>query len=340
MAWTPIRTMTRGARPDFALLRAPENNFVTPAQRWFIDQLLDLEPGSEDVDAGGYSHKPGYHDTVAHNDARAGTGKDYSTRDPEDRRGPHNKGRARDWTFRDAQAGNFTDFAKYGDRLLAAYRRNDPRLGGWREYLGRVSTPVTVNSVSTRRVGIDFRHRYLRIPDDSHDWHGHFSEDTEQVESFWNKWALLTIMADWSLADWQQSIEEEFMAALSDKDQQALIWRVEGLASGRLAVAGGPTAGEPIVLTATLRALEQKVAALGTAVGAVDELTAAALDAKFAAIDADQEAVVAAVREAASASAERDAALLALLEQHADGSLDAEAVVRRMGEVLTGQAQA
>jgi hypothetical protein len=134
------------------------------------------------------------------------------------------------------------------------------------------------------------------------------------------------------------SPEEEFMAALSDKDQQALIWRVEGLASGRLAVAGGPTAGEPIALTATLRALEQKVAALGTAVGAVDELTAAALEAKFAAIDADQEAVVAAVREAAVAAAERDAALLALLEQHADGSLDAEAVVRRLGEVLTGQA--
>jgi hypothetical protein len=211
MPWTPIRAMAKGARPDFAAMRAPENEYVTRAQRWFADQLLDLEPGSEDVDAGGYSHKPGYHDTVTHNDARSGVGGDYSARDPEDRRGPLNRTRARDWTFRDAQAGDFRDLAKYGDRLLAAYRANDPRLAGWREYLGRVSVAVTVSGVSTRRVGIDFRHRYLRIPDSSHDWHGHFSEDTEQVESFWNKWALLTIMADWSVADWQQSIEEDEM---------------------------------------------------------------------------------------------------------------------------------
>jgi hypothetical protein len=316
----------------------PGNIYVTNAQRWFTDQLIDLVPRT--VIAGWYSHKPGYHDTVEHNDARdkaLGTD-DYSTRDAEDRRGPRNKTRASDWTFRDAQAGDFTDFARYGDRLLAAYRASDPRLAGWREYLGRISTPVTVNGVSTRRVGIDFRHRYLRIPDSTHDWHGHFSEDTEQVESFWNKWALLTTLAGWTAAEWRQSIEEEFMATVDDKDWRALIWRAEGLIAGRLAVAGGPTAGEPIALTATLRALEQKVTALATAVAAVDELTAAALEAKFAAIDADQEAVVAAVREAAAAAAERDAALLALLEQHADGSLDAEAVVRRLGEVLTGQA--
>jgi hypothetical protein len=237
MAWTPIRTMPRGARPDFTLLRPPNNTYVTDAQRWFIDQLLDLEPGSEDVDAGGYSHKPGYHDTVAHNDTRSGVGKDYSARDPEDRRGPLNRTRARDWTFRDAQAGNYADFAKYGDRLLAAHRANDPRLGGWREYLGRVSTPVTVNGVSTRRVGIDFRHRYLRIPDDSHDWHGHFSENTEQVESFWNKWALLTALAGWTVAEWRQSIEEEEMTPEQAKQlaevHKALIGDKHAWAGGR-----------------------------------------------------------------------------------------------------------
>ena len=226
MPWTPIRTMTRGARPDFTLLRESGNAYVTAAQRWFIDQLLDLEPGSEDIDAGGYSHKPGYHDTVAHNDARSGVGEDYSARDPQDRRGPRDKGRARDWTFRDAQAGNYTDFAKYGDRLLALYRARDPRLSGWREYLGRVSTPVTIGGISTRRIGIDFRHRYLRIPDSSHDWHGHFSEDTEQVESFWNKWAMLTILAGWTLAEYRQSIEEDDMP-LTDADAAkvaAAVW--------------------------------------------------------------------------------------------------------------------
>jgi hypothetical protein len=211
MVWTPIRTMPRGDRPDFTLLHEPENGYVTPAQRWFIDQLLDLEPGSDDVNGGGYAHKPGYHDTVAHNDARAGRGEDYSARDPQDRRGPHDRTRGRDWTFKAAQRGDYRRFAGYGDRILAAYRAGDPRLAGWREYLGRITNPVTVGGVSTRRVGIDFRHRYLRIPDASHDWHGHFSEDTEQVESFPNKWALLTILAGWTLAEWRLSIEEEDM---------------------------------------------------------------------------------------------------------------------------------
>jgi hypothetical protein len=62
-----------------------------------------------------------------------------------------NRTGAYDWSFRDAQAGDFRDLAKYGDRLLVAYRRNDPRLGGWREYLRRVSIAVTVSGVATRR---------------------------------------------------------------------------------------------------------------------------------------------------------------------------------------------
>jgi hypothetical protein len=205
--------MRRGDRPDFTLLRQPQNAYTTRAQQWMLDQLLDLEPGSEDVDGGGYASKRGYHNTVAGNDALAGVGEDYSARDPEDRRGPHDKTRGRDWTFRDAQAGPFRDLAEYGDLQLAAYRANDPRLAGWREYLGRVSTPVTIGGTSTRRVGIDFRHRRLRIPDDSHDWHGHFSEDTEQVESFQNKWALLTVLAGWTVAEWRQSTVEDDMSA-------------------------------------------------------------------------------------------------------------------------------
>lgn len=206
MPWTPIRTMERGQRPDFTLLNEPGNIHVTRAQRWFTDQLVALEPRT--VIAGWYSHKPGYHDTVEHCDARdkqLGTD-DYSARDPQDRRGPRNKTRAWDWTFRDAQAGDFTTFAKYGDRCLVAHRSEDPRVAGWREYLGRVSTAVIVSGVSTRRVGIDFRKNRLRIPDSTHDWHAHGSESTEHVESFWNKWAFLTMLAGWTLSEWQRSI--------------------------------------------------------------------------------------------------------------------------------------
>lgn len=44
----------------------------------------------------------------------------------------------------------------------------------------------------------------------------------------------------------------------------------------------------------------------------------------------------AAVAQAATADAARDAELRALVEEHAAGSMDAEAVVRRMGELLSG----
>lgn len=264
MAWTPIRTMKPGTRPDFTILNKPGNIYVTNAQRWFTDQLIDLEPRT--VIAGWYSHKPGYHDTVAHNDARSGVGQDYSARDPRDRRGPHDKGRASDWTFRDAQAGDHADMARYGDRMLAAYRADDPRLAGWREALGRVSSPVTVGGVSTRRVGIDFRHRYLRIPDASHDWHWHFSESTERVESFWNKWAMLTILAGWTLVEWQRSIEEDDLNTAQNNALSA-DWAVgQALRTGGNAPPSTTQPAGPVWLVEQMKALSATVTAIAARV--------------------------------------------------------------------------
>ncbi|MEU8301135.1 hypothetical protein AB0C04_28085 [Micromonospora sp. NPDC048909] len=339
MPWTPIRTMRRGQRPDFTLRRQPPNNYITNAQQWLMDQLLDLEPGSEDVDGGRYAHKPGYHDTVAHNDARSGVGKDYSARDPEDRRGPHNKTRAFDWTFRDAQAGRFADFEKYGDRLLAAYRANDPRLAGWREYLGRVSKAVTINGKSTRRVGIDFRKRSLRIPDSTHEWHGHGSEDTEQVESFANKWKLLTILAGWSLAEWQQSTtdtgEDTMAMSQADKVAWATTNRTDALLSGKDAsyqIEGEKTRrNEPNQVARALARIETKVdAAIKAAQGG------------------DGEEILARINEVAAESAQRDAQTTAELAALADqldqvaemlrklesGELTAEQVLVQLRELL------
>lgn len=92
-------------------------------------------------------------------------------------------------------------------------------------------------------------------------------------------------------------LEEDFMAALSADDQRALIWRVEGLASGRTVVAGGPTAGEPIVANVRAVAFEQKLAAVLTALAGVDEATAAVLTERFARIDQAQQSMLAAVAE-------------------------------------------
>lgn len=316
MPWTPIGMMRRGQRPDFTLLNKPGNIYVTNAQRWFTDQLIHLEPRT--VIAGWYSHKPGYHDTVEHNDARdkaLGTD-DYSTRDPEDRRGPRNKGRASDWTFRDAQAGDFNSFAKYGDRLMLAYRNSDPRVGAWREYLGRVSTTVVVNGKSTKRVGIDFRHHYLRIPDSTHDWHAHFSEDTEQVESFWNKWAMLTVLAGWTLAEWQQSIEEDEDMALSvTQDERLFNCEVYGKAAVTGQDAVGLKAGGGNVVTVP-NATARKIDALTSAVALLDEEVAERLRVDLDEIDAAVAAVAVEVQEVPAETVQ------ALLEQPADTAAD------------------
>lgn len=92
-------------------------------------------------------------------------------------------------------------------------------------------------------------------------------------------------------------LEEDPMAALTADDQKALIWRVEALASGRTTVAGGPTAGEPVVANVRAVALEQKLGAVLTAVASVDDATAAALAAEFQQIDTAQADLLAAVHD-------------------------------------------
>jgi hypothetical protein len=105
-----------------------------------------------------------------------------------------------------------------------------------------------------------------------HTQHVHFSiRQTAAAEQDRRPWGLL---------------EEEFMPALSDDDQRALIWRVEAIAAGRLAVAGGPTRGEPVAINQRAITLEQKIAALAGVVAGVDEQTADRLRAEFTAIEA------------------------------------------------------
>ena len=63
-----------------------------------------------------------------------------------------------------------------------------------------------------------------------------------------------------------------------------------------------------------------------------------AMDARVAALAARVEALGAAEAARDGADAQRDADLRMLLEQHASGQLSAEAVVQRMGDLLSGQA--
>lgn len=95
--------------------------------------------------------------------------------------------------------------------------------------------------------------------------------------------------------------EEDALMALSERDQESLIWRVEALVNGRTTVAGGPTEGEAVAPNRALAGLAAGVAALQTA---------------------------------AAAEVQRDADLRTLLEQHQSGEVSAEEVVQRLAERL------
>jgi hypothetical protein len=167
--------------------------------------------------------------------------------------------------------------------------------------------------------------------DDRHRTHTHtsFFRDSEGRRAGAYRTLLLELV--------QQAISEEddFMATVRQQDWDALIWRVEGLAAGREAAAGGPTKGKPIGLTKRLDGVEKKLDVVSRAITAVAPNVAATLRDELQKIDEDQAKTLAAVQDVA-ADVSLDSALRDLLDQHANGSLDAEQVVRRMHDLLTG----
>jgi hypothetical protein len=124
------------------------------------------------------------------------------------------------------------------------------------------------------------------------------------------------------------------MATVRQQDWDALIWRVEGLAAGREKAAGGPIKGKPIGLTVRLEAVERKLDAVSQAVADVSPAVAAKLRDQLKKIDHDQATTLDAVQGVA-VDVSVDAALRDLLDQHANGALDSDAVVQRMHDLLT-----
>ncbi|MEV4535237.1 hypothetical protein AB0J82_15540 [Asanoa sp. NPDC049518] len=134
-----------------------------------------------------------------------------------------------------------------------------------------------------------------------------------------------------------QAISEEgdFMATVRQKDWDALIWRVEGLAAGRSKVAGGPTKKAAIGVTTRLEALALKLEAVSRAVASVAPDVERRLQDDFKRIDADQDATLATIEDIA-ADVSLDGRLRTLLDQHASGEIDADTVVTQMHDLLTG----
>lgn len=186
---------------------------IAPALDAFGRACVRLEPGSE---SGGI--RPGNPNQGGYHNSRRrllelGKGGDYSLRYVWDKRGNDTRARAFDWTFPDAQAGRYGTIRKYGNRVRTAYERNDPRLVGWREVLIRTDRGIE---------GFDFVGRYVRTPDDTHGWHGHFSIMNEFVDDTWPYTNMLSILSG----------EDPDMANLEDIDKQRIAsaeWRLHHL---------------------------------------------------------------------------------------------------------------
>lgn len=135
---------------------------VPDAIEYLWSKLHEMEPTSQ---LGGiFADKPGYHNTRDGNDSD-----DYSVVDSQDKGGPDNLAAALDWTFPEAQSGDYTRIVKYAKRLLDSGKDvNDDRLNWMREFYGQADQDSAVE-------GWDYRYVVAVSSDKSHLWHIHFS---------------------------------------------------------------------------------------------------------------------------------------------------------------------
>jgi len=176
----------------------PREIFASPFEAeqslWLMRQLLAMQSGT--TDGGMYTNKPGYHNTRAGNPST-----DYSVVDAEDRGGPSDKMAAYDWTFTDAQAGNYATISRYSNRLLASgVDPADPRLDGWREFIGQ-----TDNDNIEERYDFRYDQRKDRVGDSTHLWHIHLSEDRDKVLGYDNKVAMLSVLKGENHNQWRST---------------------------------------------------------------------------------------------------------------------------------------
>lgn len=161
----------------------------------FMEALLAMEAETEN--AGIWVNKPGYHGTRDENQARDAVdgSVNYSVMHPLDLYGPSDKAAGYDWTHLKAQRGDYSSMRRYGDRLHAAWKAQDPRLYGWREAQGMItgsSDPVDLNFAADGwKMG--------STPALTHKWHWHLSEHRAYVGSWDNKLCKLSVLRGESL---------------------------------------------------------------------------------------------------------------------------------------------
>jgi hypothetical protein len=161
--------------------------------------MYALEPSSK---LGGIlARKRGYHNSRDHL-PMPGYTTDYSINEfSVDREGPADEPAAIDWTFPDAQAGDYLTISKYSKRLMTAGkagRMADPRTLYMREFFG--------NTDSDREVeGWDYAKNRASTSDSSHLWHIHVSIHRKYVTDPVAMQAILSILSAQPLDEWRRS---------------------------------------------------------------------------------------------------------------------------------------
>lgn len=191
--------MTALTTPDFALRQPNPSPAIIPDPVWWLWLTFDaLHP---DVRLGGiFADKPGFHNTGATNKAEWPT--NYSIRDSINQSGPGwTKASALDLTFPDAQGGNYASIDKYTSRLVTSSRdAADPRLDLILfEFYGQADSDREVEGYN------EFREQVV-TSDSSHLWHIHLSFLRSRVGDWWGMWALYTVLAGWTVAQWRASL--------------------------------------------------------------------------------------------------------------------------------------
>jgi peptidoglycan hydrolase-like protein with peptidoglycan-binding domain len=189
--------------PDFALPSPnPRRDNTTDAVWWLRCQLLALQAGTQD--GGTYANKKGFHnkgkqckDLGAYN-----SGTDYSIRQAINRAGSwwRDFSSAHDWTFTNAQGGNYSTIALYTKRLMdAALDSSDPRLDALYEFYGQADTDSHVEGWN------EWEERDV-TSDSSHLWHIHTSFLRKFCGDFWQMWAIYTVLSGQTKAHWLSTL--------------------------------------------------------------------------------------------------------------------------------------
>ncbi len=172
----------------------PNPNRITDALWWFWLRLAELEPHSQL--SGIYAFKKGYHSSRTDN--QRNWPNNYSIRETEDLDGPADKAAALDWTFPNAQRGDYSTIAVYTKRLISSGKdRDDPRLDGLREVYGQADSDAYVE-------GWDCRHLIDSTADAAHRWHSHFPFDRNKVTMLEVMDAVLSVLKGEPLTQWRE----------------------------------------------------------------------------------------------------------------------------------------